>query len=389
MSLIKRLSVAVTYLAFCCSNTVHAQPSRQDEALRSIREFALEVCRTVNPSGKSDQIKVAAELRAGLPGLLKKLVNLGFDGGAEYQTQSYEGLLQKDLASMLRNEMQCRQTMAEKLIEKLIVSPAPAQRTLAPGTKRTPPSSFAKPPEASSVPIVSEVQPTSSSNVSLYNFVSLPKTTPTNTDLLAGSSPQPSPCQALRDAYGGLARMALSDNNNDSANNSVAVTYMQVAAEASGGDAVLKEIKARSSYSNWQLMSGLAQDRLLQLHTGRCHGEVFSVPGATQGTAVELQCDRLAALRRSLASLYASAEGESVFTAKNHLVDIYNELLAEAKVVLPMDTITKAKSKMYNRNWYFETRNKILVEATALQDRSTLFAESKCAEKQTVTKSPN
>lgn len=103
----------------------HADPgaSAQKEALKEISDFAKDLCATVKQAGKTEQWRVSEGAHAQVKGLVKKIADLGFEEAATISKNSYEGVLQSDLASILKSEAECRYKVFEKLQDKLI-SPA-------------------------------------------------------------------------------------------------------------------------------------------------------------------------------------------------------------------------------------------------------------------------
>jgi hypothetical protein len=93
---------------------------REEKALKIISDFADKFCKDVPLKGRSDSIGLSGSAKADLKGILNKIVNLGFDGAAKYQDSEYEGLLQADLISALKDNMKCREQIWRDLSHKLL-----------------------------------------------------------------------------------------------------------------------------------------------------------------------------------------------------------------------------------------------------------------------------
>jgi hypothetical protein len=85
---------------------------QQKEALEAIADFANKICGEYNSQGASTSIDLSGEINAQVKGLLKKLADLGISGTAAYNDKSYQGVLQKDLLELLKNQMTCKRDVA-------------------------------------------------------------------------------------------------------------------------------------------------------------------------------------------------------------------------------------------------------------------------------------
>jgi hypothetical protein len=85
---------------------------KQKEALEIIADFANKICGEYKDEGSSESIDISGEINAEIQGLLKKLAGLGISGTAAYNDKSYQGVLQKDLAELLKNQITCKENVA-------------------------------------------------------------------------------------------------------------------------------------------------------------------------------------------------------------------------------------------------------------------------------------
>jgi hypothetical protein len=102
-----------------------ATPSFADDpgkALDEIASFAERVCQTAPIKSQSEELQLSGKADAELKGLLSKVANLGVTGAAQYKKTESEGVLQKDLASLLSKGEDCKQNISNKLIDKLITN---------------------------------------------------------------------------------------------------------------------------------------------------------------------------------------------------------------------------------------------------------------------------
>ena len=92
----------------------------QEEALNIIVNFAERLCKDIPLEGKGSNLELSGRGKAELNGILNKLVNLGIQGAAKYQDTQYKGVLQKDLATLLADNMQCRLEVFRMLQDRLL-----------------------------------------------------------------------------------------------------------------------------------------------------------------------------------------------------------------------------------------------------------------------------
>jgi hypothetical protein len=85
-------------------------PARADTAgvLDEISSTAERLCGYVAQSGRSNNVQVTGDVKAELSGLAKKLADLGISGTGALTTTEYEGVLQEELTTALRDVRDCK-----------------------------------------------------------------------------------------------------------------------------------------------------------------------------------------------------------------------------------------------------------------------------------------
>lgn len=110
----------IAFLLCCLGMQVYAEDDGQAKALDVIATFAERICKSAPTSGSSEAVELSGKAKAELTGLVKKVADLGIEGAAKYQSNEYQGVLQKDLAALLSKDADCKFKISEKLIDKLI-----------------------------------------------------------------------------------------------------------------------------------------------------------------------------------------------------------------------------------------------------------------------------
>jgi len=109
-------------LSFFSQKSYAASLEENEKALNMIADFADRLCKDIPLQGHGDNLELTGSAKAELNGIIKKLANLGLDGAIKYQNTEYEGLLQKDLVSALKDSTNCRLQIWNDLKDKLISS---------------------------------------------------------------------------------------------------------------------------------------------------------------------------------------------------------------------------------------------------------------------------
>ncbi len=115
--LLMLLSIAINQ-----SNAVAKDLDSRHQALNAISEFADNLCGEIKEKGTKSVKGISGKAKADLPGFLKKMVNIGIEGSAKFQTTEYQGVLQEDLANVLKDTRDCKYKVFEKLEAKFFPS---------------------------------------------------------------------------------------------------------------------------------------------------------------------------------------------------------------------------------------------------------------------------
>jgi hypothetical protein len=122
--------------ALLSANPIQAQTlEQQRKALAIIRETAADICGGPVPLEQSNQqIDLTGSAKAKLDGAVGKLVAAGISGAAKYKSGSSKGVLQSDLASAIKSGSDCRRSVFQTLVPRMVV-PAKIGTNGTPDTK--------------------------------------------------------------------------------------------------------------------------------------------------------------------------------------------------------------------------------------------------------------
>lgn len=95
---------------------------RQQKALDLIADFAKHLCRDVPLTGLSEQVQLNSDAKSELRSIVSSIAQLGFEGAATYSSEAHQGLLQEDLASTIKNNINCRLLIWHDLKDKLLAA---------------------------------------------------------------------------------------------------------------------------------------------------------------------------------------------------------------------------------------------------------------------------
>lgn len=126
MSKFRSLAVILLFPSLLCGASLSQATDDLDKTERTLKiisEFANSICNNIPLNGGSSSFELSGSAKAELSKLLKKVTDLGFQGGAKYQSAEYEGLLQKDLITALKDSANCKQNVSKDLNEKLLSKP--------------------------------------------------------------------------------------------------------------------------------------------------------------------------------------------------------------------------------------------------------------------------
>ncbi len=104
-----------------------SHPARADTpgVLDEITTTADKICGNVSQSGRSNSEQVTGDVKAELSGLAKKLADLGIAGTGSLTTTEYQGVLQQELSSNLRDIRECKLKVLSMLQSKVISNTYP------------------------------------------------------------------------------------------------------------------------------------------------------------------------------------------------------------------------------------------------------------------------
>ena len=112
--------IVISCVSFYTKKSFAASLEENEKALNMIADFADRLCKDIPLQGHGENVELSGSAKAELNGIIKKLANLGLDGAIKYQNTKYEGLLQKDLVSALKDGTDCRLQVWNDLKDKLI-----------------------------------------------------------------------------------------------------------------------------------------------------------------------------------------------------------------------------------------------------------------------------
>jgi len=114
--------IALVILSFRYKSALADTPA----ALAAISDTADRICGIVATQGESGQSKVQGDIHAELNGLARRLATIGGSGAADITSSKYQGLLQQDLPTALKDVRECKLRVFEKLQAVLLPGTAPA-----------------------------------------------------------------------------------------------------------------------------------------------------------------------------------------------------------------------------------------------------------------------
>lgn len=127
------LAVGVLFCAIANAAPGFAQDldERNRAALKEIRETAADICLTVQQSGQQTAAEISGKIDAKLNGVISKFVDLGVEGAGKLNTDEYKGVIRDALAPLLKDNINCRRDVFDKLVDKML-TPLPKPDQAAP-----------------------------------------------------------------------------------------------------------------------------------------------------------------------------------------------------------------------------------------------------------------
>ena len=111
---------------------IHAQDIEQQRlALKEIRDTANDMCTRTPLETESQNVELSGDAKAKLAGVIVKVADLGIEGAAKYNQGKSKNVLQKDLANAIKSGDDCRLTVFNTLVDRMIPKRgSDAKRTL-------------------------------------------------------------------------------------------------------------------------------------------------------------------------------------------------------------------------------------------------------------------
>lgn len=115
-------------LVLCCTGILCSPSSFSagdsgpsgEAILRVIRDTAADICTAVPIEGSQSSLQLTGVARLKLAGGIAKVADLGLKGAAKYNSESYSNVLQKDLATAIKNGNDCRLIVFSTLQAKML-----------------------------------------------------------------------------------------------------------------------------------------------------------------------------------------------------------------------------------------------------------------------------
>ena len=107
---------------------VHPIPARADTAaaLTALADTADRICGIVSTQGEAGSSKVQGDIHAELNGLARRLATLGGSGSVDISSSKYQGLLQQDLPTALKDLRECKLRVFQQL--QAVILPGTVQQ---------------------------------------------------------------------------------------------------------------------------------------------------------------------------------------------------------------------------------------------------------------------
>ena len=112
------LSFLVTIFA---SSYTKAASTINQEALNMVADFADRICKNIPLEGTGSDLELSGNAKAELSGLINKIAELGIEGATKYKSLEYQGLLQKDLVTVLKASTECKLEVFKNLKDGLFI----------------------------------------------------------------------------------------------------------------------------------------------------------------------------------------------------------------------------------------------------------------------------
>lgn len=122
-----RIALRILPIALLLSSAARAAPFDDKlQALRAASVTAGQICTTVPLAQRSSTVALSGGAQTYLSKFVSWLAKIKISAAANYQAASSQGVLQKDLASSIRESNDCKRAVFNKLMDKLIADNAAA-----------------------------------------------------------------------------------------------------------------------------------------------------------------------------------------------------------------------------------------------------------------------
>lgn len=123
-----------TILGFLLLSLTFAKPAQAQiidpEQILLIRETARDICQTVeNADGSQTTVEIEGNISTEINGLLRRLANLGIEGGGSISSEEFEGLSREATAEAMTDSLECRERLFNTMFNALMT---PSSGSLAP-----------------------------------------------------------------------------------------------------------------------------------------------------------------------------------------------------------------------------------------------------------------
>src|SRR5579872_762410 len=92
----------------------------QNAALDAITKTAEELCYHVEQQGSRSSTEISGEANTAINAVIAKLANLNIKGVSKYETEESKGVLQKDLAAVIKSSIDCKLDVFNSLVDKML-----------------------------------------------------------------------------------------------------------------------------------------------------------------------------------------------------------------------------------------------------------------------------
>jgi len=109
--------------AACARQHPESHPEQSDpnlKVLKIIRETANGICIAVPTSGSDSSLDLSGKAKEQLQGGMSKVLGLGIAGTAKYHSAEYAGVLQRELATAIKNSNDCKIAVLNTLMDRLL-----------------------------------------------------------------------------------------------------------------------------------------------------------------------------------------------------------------------------------------------------------------------------